>query len=189
MSVPPGLPPLSEEEGRALLSLARQAVQAAAGRSPLPEPEMVSRRLLQRQGAFVTLRAGRRLRGCIGVVVAADPLAVNVVRCAAAASREDFRFPPVSPAEADTLEVEVSVLDPPRPVSDPGEIVVGRHGLLISLGARRGLLLPQVATERGWDRETFLREACRKADLDADAWLHGARIEVFSAQILTAAPD
>ena len=188
MSEPTSLPPLSEEEGRALLALARQAVRAAATRSPLPDPGMVPERLQRRQGAFVTLRAGHRLRGCIGVVVTADPLAANVVRCAAAATREDFRFPPVSPGEADALEVEVSVLDPPRPVSDPAEIEVGRHGLLISLGARRGLLLPQVATERGWDRETFLREACRKADLDPDAWLHGARIEVFNAQILTAPP-
>lgn len=184
--MPPPLPLLSDEEGRVLLALARQAVGAAASRSPLPDPRSVPERLLLPQGAFVTLRHGRRLRGCIGVVVAADPLALNVVRCAAAAACEDPRFPPVTPREVDDLEVEISVLDPPRPVRDLDEIEVGRHGLLISEGARRGLLLPQVALERGWDRDTFLSEACRKANLDPDAWRHGARIEVFSAQIIAA---
>lgn len=186
MSSPPPLSLLTDEEGRALLALARHAVRAAATRAPLPEPGSLPERLRRPQGTFVTLREGRRLRGCIGVVVADQPLAVNVVRCAAAAACEDPRFPPVSAGEADLLEVEISVLDPLRPVDDPGEIEIGRHGLFISLGTRRGLLLPQVAVEHGWDRATFLSEACRKADLDPDAWRHGARIEVFSAQILSA---
>lgn len=186
MSAPPPPPLLSDEEGRALLVLARQAVRAAAARAPLPDPRPVPERLLVPQGAFVTLRQRRRLRGCIGVVAAVEPLASNVVRCAAAAACEDPRFPPVTPREVDDLEVEVSVLDHPRPVRDLEEIEVGRHGLLISDGARRGLLLPQVAVERGWDRDTFLSETCRKADLDPDAWRHGVRIEVFSAQMIAA---
>jgi len=134
----------------------------------------------------VTLRLAGRLRGCIGVVVAQIPLALTVVRCAAAAACEDPRFPPVSLQEAEDLELEISLLDPPRPVSDPAEIEVGRHGLVITDGNHRGLLLPQVAVEQGWDRITFLREVCRKASLDPDAWRRGAHLELFGAQIIPA---
>jgi AmmeMemoRadiSam system protein A len=182
----PPLPPLSEEEGRALLSIAREAVRAAAAGAPLPDPRPAADRLQRQQGAFVTLHQGRRLRGCIGVVVPRESLAATVVRCAAGAACEDPRFAPVTPDEVNTLDVEVSVLETPRQVRDPEEIEVGRHGLLVTQGSRRGLLLPQVAVERGWDRTTFLRETCRKADLDPDAWRDGARIEVFGAQIIPA---
>jgi AmmeMemoRadiSam system protein A len=182
----PSVPALSEEEGRVLLSLAREAVRAAAAGTPLPDPKPAADRLQRPQGAFVTLHQGRLLRGCIGVVGSREPLAATVVRCAAAAACEDPRFAPVTRDEVNTLEVEISVLETPRPVRDPEEIEVGRHGLLISLGSRRGLLLPQVAVERGWDRRTFLRETCRKAGLDPDAWRDGARIEVFGAQIIPA---
>ena len=182
----PSLPALSEEEGRVLLSLAREAVRAAAAGTPLPDPGPAADRLQRPQGAFVTLHQGHHLRGCIGVVGSREPLAATVVRCAAAAACEDPRFAPVTRDEVNTLEVEISVLETPRPVRDPEEIEVGRHGLLISLGSRRGLLLPQVAVERGWDRRTFLRETCRKAGLDPDAWRDGARIEVFGAQIVPA---
>jgi AmmeMemoRadiSam system protein A len=183
---PAPLVPLTEEEGRALLSLARQAVRAAAAGTPLPDPEPATDRLRSPQGAFVTLRQGSLLRGCIGVVVSRESLAATVARCAAAAAREDPRFAPVTLEEVNDLEVEISVLETPRPVRDLDEIEVGRHGLLITHGSRRGLLLPQVAVERGWDRTTFLRETCRKADLHPDAWRDGARIEVFGAQIIPA---
>jgi len=182
----PPLAPLSEEEGRALLSLARQAVCAAAARTPLPDPGPEPDRLQRAQGAFVTLRQGHQLRGCIGVVVSRKSLAATVVRCAAAAASEDPRFAPVTQEEVSGLEVEISVLETPREVRDLDAIEVGRHGLLITLGSRQGLLLPQVAVERGWDRTTFLRETCRKADLDPDAWRDGARIEVFGAQVIPA---
>jgi len=102
---------------------------------------------------------------------------------AVAAATEDFRFEPLRPEELDRLRIEVSVLDLPETVDDPGQVEVGRHGIIISRGQKKGLLLPQVPLEYGWDRETFLRHGCLKAGLEPDAWKKGARIEVFAAQV------
>jgi AmmeMemoRadiSam system protein A len=186
VSAPPEPALLSEEEARALLALARQAIAAAVSGSALPDWKTPHERLGRAQGVFVTLRRSGRLRGCIGVLAADQPLGLNVVRCAASAACEDPRFPSVSAEESADLEVEISLLNVPRTVVDPEEIEVGRHGVLVTDGRRRGLLLPQVAIEHGWDRDTFLREACRKAGLDPEAWRRGARIEIFGAQIVQA---
>jgi AmmeMemoRadiSam system protein A len=178
-------PPLSAEEQGFLLSMARRSVRSALSHEILAPPTGVPPRLLERRGAFVTLRRERDLRGCIGMMPAGDPLIQTILRCAVAAALEDPRFPPVALEELSRLTVEVSVLAPARQVMDVEEIEVGRHGLIVAQGGRRALLLPQVAIEHGWDRLTLLRETCRKAGLDPDAWQRGARIEVFSAQVFS----
>ena len=105
------------------------------------------------------------------------------MHCAGAAALEDPRFPPVRPDELARIDVEVSVLTPPARIADPGRIEVGRHGLVVTRGAHRGLLLPQVALEWGWTREEFLAHTCRKAGLPLDAWREGAQVFAFEAEI------
>ncbi len=134
-------------------------------------------------GLFVTLKAGGQLRGCIGRLgLDPAPLAQQVVRCAIAAATQDPRFSPVQPQELSGLHLEISVLSELFRVTAPEEIVVGRDGLQIEAQGRRGLLLPQVAVEQGWDRDTFLKEVCRKAGLQPDAWRTG-RLHRFTAEI------
>ncbi|MFA9452556.1 MAG: AmmeMemoRadiSam system protein A, partial [Candidatus Aminicenantaceae bacterium] len=134
-------------------------------------------------GAFVTLTKQGRLRGCIGFVEPIAPLCKTVTLAAIYAATRDNRFPPVTSSELKSLEVEISVLSVPRKISDPNQVKVGKHGLIISLGDRRGLLLPQVPIDNGWDRQTFLQQACLKAGLPQDAWRSGAEIQVFEAQV------
>jgi AmmeMemoRadiSam system protein A len=104
---------------------------------------------------------------------------------ALAAATQDYRFQPIDAEELGRLRIEISVLTLPRPVQDRSEIEVGRHGLIVSKGMSRGLLLPQVPTEYGWDRETYLGHCCLKAGLDEDEWKKGAQIEVFEAQVFS----
>ncbi|MEW5983430.1 MAG: AmmeMemoRadiSam system protein A [Acidobacteriota bacterium] len=173
---------LTNGERRALLEAAREAVaDAAAGRSARPLP--VEGVFARRAGAFVSLHRHGELRGCIGHIGAEEPLGDVIGRCAVAAAKEDPRFDPVSPREVPDLDVEVSVLGPIEPVNDVDEIEVGRHGLIIEQQWHRGLLLPQVAMEHRWNRETFLAHACLKAGLPRDAWKHGARIFRFEAEV------
>ncbi|NCC25356.1 MAG: AmmeMemoRadiSam system protein A [Deltaproteobacteria bacterium] len=131
-----------------------------------PESEMLTRKL----GAFVTLKTRGNLRGCIGSVIGDHPLEDTIRRMAAAAAFEDPRFQPLEARELSDLEIEISVLGPLELVPDPNKVVPGRDGLLVSRHGRSGLLLPQVATEWGWDREQFLSHTCRKASLPAEAW-------------------
>jgi AmmeMemoRadiSam system protein A len=141
---------------------------------------------LQAAGAaFVTITNQGRLRGCIGYVDPVKPLAEAVAHCAAAAAAADPRFLAVRPEELAQLEIEISVLSPLRRIDDPSEVQVGIHGLYICQSGLHGLLLPQVATDYGWDRETFLRQTCLKAGLPGDAWRHGAEIRVFSVDHFT----
>ncbi len=140
-------------------------------------------------GSFVTLnhkgkKAGDpgRLRACMGVIEAAQPLADAVVQASVWAA-QDPRFPRLAAEELDGLDVEVSVLSPARRVAGPGAIVVGTHGVILEKGGHRALFLPQVATEQGWDRQTMLSHLARKAGLPDDGWREGARFEVFTAQV------
>ena len=134
-------------------------------------------------GAFVTLKRGGRLRGCIGTLECRGPLADEIARVAVSAALEDPRFEPLRASELDDLRIEVSVLGPLETIDpqDPAAIVIGSHGLVVEQGRRRGLLLPQVATEWGWDREQFLAQTCVKAGLEPVAWRHGARVHRFTA--------
>ena len=177
---------LNEEEKKELLRIARVTVETLAEGLLVPEFKADDPLLNQNRGAFVTLRRkDGRLRGCIGLIEAVRPLIETVRDMAVSASSRDPRFPPVTPGELDELEIEISVLTPLELVEDISSIVVGQHGLTIRKGSLSGLLLPQVATEYGWDKETFLQETCHKAGLPADAWKEGAEIMTFSAQVFS----
>ena len=171
----------SEAERRWLLRLAQLSVRAAVIEQALAA-EAASEHLREKRGAFVSLYKDGRLRGCIGRVAALTPLDQTIREMARAAALEDPRFVPVMPEELDRLQIEISVLSPMREVS-PNEVVVGRDGLLITYNGRRGLLLPQVAVQWKWSREIFLAQTCMKAGLAPDQWLHGAKIEAFTAEI------
>ncbi len=174
--------------GPIVLAAARDAIRAAVTGTP-PEPGADERRAFARVpgAAFVTLR--RRddgaLRGCIGELVAERPLMESVRECAAGAALRDPRFPPVTVEELPGLRIGVSLLSPPHRLADPEALEVGRHGILLERGARRGVLLPEVATDAGWDRRALLEGVCRKAGLDADAWADPAtRLSVFETEKL-----
>lgn len=127
----------------------------------------------------MTLHLLGELRGCIGYIEPRFPLVETVQEVAQKAALEDPRFPPLTPRELERVEIEISVLSPLRKVVDVNEIVVGTHGLVIDAGYTRGLLLPQVATEWGWEREQFLSQTCRKAGLPADAWKQ-KKVSIYS---------
>ena len=172
--------PLTPGQRADLHAIVRHAIcERVRGRpaTPPPSPDPILRAL---GAAFVTLTRAGALRGCIGYVHAVRPLAETVAHCAASAATEDPRFPPVTPAELPLLQFEISILSPLVRITDPAEVQVGLHGLHIAQRGLRGLLLPQVATEYGWDRATFLSHACLKAGLPGDAWRHGAEIHIFT---------
>lgn len=170
-----------------MLALARRAIEAAVERRPPPEVHFTMPVLAVPSGAFVSLHQRGRLRGCIGQIDARESLALTVARCAVAAAMEDPRFSPVTSDEVPGLEIEISVLSPLVPIL-PQQIEVGTHGLLVSRGWQRGLLLPQVATQFHWGRERFLQETCHKAGLDADAWQDpGTHLEAFTAEVFSEA--
>src|SRR5271157_2466709 len=164
-----------------LLRLAHDSIQAALQDLEL-DLTPPSQHLAEPRGAFTTLHLRGKLRGCIGYILPVDSLYKTVADTARAAAFEDPRFEPVTLADAPELKVEISVLSPPRPIR-PDEVVVGRHGLIVSQGTRRGLLLPQVPTEWEWDRETFLAQTCLKSGLPPDAWQHGAQLQGFTAEV------
>ena len=172
----------SETDRRALLDLARRAIAAhVEGTQPaLAQPAGAAS---SPGGAFVTLHSHGELRGCIGHIEANEPVGAVIARCAVAACSADPRFPPVAAAELADLDIELSLLGPLEPIAGPADIEIGRHGLVIESGWHRGLLLPQVATEWGWDAETFLAHTCRKAGLPNDAWRGGARLWRFEAEV------
>jgi AmmeMemoRadiSam system protein A len=144
--------------------------------------QRLSEHLSQPRGAFTTLYLRGQLRGCVGYVLPVSPVYRAVAETARAAAFEDTRFYPVTLPEARELEIELSILSPPQPISAEG-IEIGRHGLMISMAGHRGLLLPQVPVEHHWDRTTFLEQTCRKAGLPLDAWQKGATIEAFTAEV------
>lgn len=175
---------LSGEDKVYLLRLARVAIESSFRGGKIDLPPRASTLLDEPRGAFVTLTKQGKLRGCIGYIEAVKPLRETIAEMAASAAFKDWRFPPVKESELDDIEIEISVLSPLRRIDDPSTIEVGRHGIIISRGSSRGLLLPQVAVEWGWDRETFLRQTCAKAGLPQDAWSkEGTRIDIFSADI------
>ena len=165
-----------------LLALARQALDArVTGTHP---PEVVCTGMLSlRCGAFVSIHSGDELRGCLGRLSTDAPLGKTVVYLGGAVADSDPRFPPVAEYELPSLQIEISLLTPERPVSSIEEITIGRHGVIVEQGRSRGLLLPQVASELGWDRDAFLDHACLKARLPRAAWRTGARILIFEAQV------
>ena len=177
---------LNDEQKIKLLKLARISIEQYLKNKSLPKvdytKEFSDEVFKQKCGAFVTLHAHGALRGCIGYVKGIKTIPEAVVDMAKAAAFEDPRFEPLRKDELDEIDIEISVLTPIEPVHDISEIVIGRDGLIISSGFRAGLLLPQVATEYGWDVKTFLEHTCYKAGLPADAWKwDNTKIEKFSA--------
>lgn len=175
------LPEYSPQERSYLLDTAHSAILAAT-RGGVYKPDRPSTHLAEPRGAFTTLHLEERLRGCVGFVYPIKPLCTTVMETAVSAAFHDPRFLPVTEEEGLKLVIEISVLSRLSRV-DPKEVTVGRHGLLVSRGFQRGLLLPQVAVEHQWTREMFLDEACLKAGLSPDAWKHGATVEVFTAEV------
>jgi len=172
----------SDRDRRLLLALARDAIQACVGDAPAwgLAPSAV---LDEPGGAFVTIHKNGELRGCIGHIEPNESLGTVVARCAVAAASTDPRFSPITAAELHQIDIEISLLGLLEPIHGPGEIEVGRHGLVVEQGWQRGLLLPQVATEWNWDADTFLAQTCHKAGLPRDAWRHGAKLFRFEAEV------
>ncbi|HKM46354.1 MAG TPA: AmmeMemoRadiSam system protein A [Terriglobales bacterium] len=185
------LPPeFSLDERRTLLRIAHQSILSALEHHPFPDQPVSSPALSEPRGVFTTLYLPgdlpgdlhRQLRGCVGYAAPIAPLYRAVAETARAAAFDDSRFLPVTKEEAPALEISLSVLSRLFPIH-PDAVEVGRHGLVISDSGRRGLLLPQVPVEYGWDRETFLEQTCRKAGLPRDAWRKAATLEAFTAEV------
>jgi len=171
----------SQDERTLLLRLAHDSILSALERREIPlDPP--TEHLAQPRGVFTSLHLHGQLRGCVGYVLPVSSVYRAVAETARAAAFEDTRFCPLTREETPALQIELSILSPPQPIS-PEAVEIGRHGLLISLAGHRGLLLPQVPLEHHWDRGTFLEQTCRKAGLPLNAWQHGATIEAFTAEV------
>ena len=177
----------SFEERALLVNLAYEAIASALERREISLTPPSSH-LAEPRGVFTTLCHRHELRGCVGYVLPTVSLYQAVAETARGAAFDDTRFSPLRHEELSELKVSLSVLSPLRP-TQPDEIVIGKHGLLIKLGNRRGLLLPQVPVEHGWNSTTFLQQTCRKADLSEDAWQAGATIEAFTAEVFGGSRD
>jgi len=174
---------LPEEDQLLLLGIARNAVESHLRQSSPKPAELSQGIVLEPHGVFVSIHVGEQLRGCVGNVMPEQPLHQAAARCAVAAATSDTRFPPVTLAELPYVSFELSVLSIPEPVQNVDKIEVGRHGLIVTKGAARGLLLPQVATQCRWNRNQFLAETCIKAGLPPNAWTEGASMYCFTAAV------
>ncbi len=174
---------MNDDEKKLSLRLARAAIGEflQSGHEIEPPSELF---LQEPRGVFVSLKMDGELRGCIGYMEALMPLGRAIVRCGIQSATQDPRFPPLALTELELVKVEISVLTPLEKIDNPEDVKVGVHGIVVSAGNRRGLLLPQVPEEYGWDRETFLKYGSRKAGLPDDAWQHpDTSIYVFSAEV------
>jgi AmmeMemoRadiSam system protein A len=176
---------LSKDQKIFLLELARRAISFHLEEGSVPKEKTDDRQLLEKRGAFVTIKVDNELRGCIGYPLPYKSLFQTIIDCAIAASSQDFRFPSLKKEELSRLSIEISILTLPRKVKDISEIKIGEHGIILSKGPHRGLLLPQVPLEWDWDLETYLNHGCLKAGLAEDEWKKGATIEIFSAQVFS----
>ncbi len=175
---------LTIDEKKTLLKLARDTIERYLSNNTREELPKADGILGEECGAFVTLHKKGQLRGCIGNMIGRGPLVETIQEMAIAASVQDPRFHKVTMEELEDVDIEISVLSPMKRIKDVSEIEVGKHGILMRRGMCQGVLLPQVATEYGWDRETFLENTCHKAGLPADAWKDPETvIEIFSADV------
>jgi MEMO1 family protein len=175
--------PYTDDEKKELLSLARKAITEYVTDNKVIEVDMKDPKLRTDGAVFVTIKEKGSLRGCIGHVQAIMPLYQSVIKNAVAASTSDPRFPPMTKDELHDIDIEISILSPMQKVKDVNNIEIGRHGLVIRKGSQSGLLLPQVPTEQGWDRQTFLKQICAKAGLPEYAW-KDAELFTFTADII-----
>ncbi len=174
---------LNNQEKKKLLQIARASIVSHLLNKELSEINVTEPGLLEPRGTFVTLHKKGMLRGCIGYIKALMPLYKAVSECAVSAAVKDYRFPPLKQNELEDIDIEISVLTPLKKIDDIKQIEIGKHGIYILQPPNSGLLLPQVATQYGWDTLTFLAQTCKKAGLPSDAWQKGADIYIFSAQI------
>ncbi|RQW88226.1 MAG: AmmeMemoRadiSam system protein A [Geobacter sp.] len=174
---------LTRKEQQQLLALARKTISEYVKNGHAEEISVEDDGLADTAGCFVTIKIHENLRGCIGCFTSQKPLWQTVQEFAIAAASRDPRFYPLRPEELDDIDIELSVLSSLTKIESIDEIQVGTHGLYIEKNMYRGVLLPQVAKEYGWDKTTFLRQTCLKAGLELDAWKSGADIYIFSAQI------
>ncbi|MCX6557472.1 MAG: AmmeMemoRadiSam system protein A [Candidatus Aminicenantes bacterium] len=174
---------LSRQEQQELLALARSTIKKHLASGKAEYPPVSNPVFNEKRGVFVTLHHRGDLRGCIGYPLPYKPLWEAVIDNAIAAASQDPRFPAVMVAELPELDIEISVLTVPQPVAGHEQVKVGRDGIIISKGFQRGLLLPQVPLEQGWDLEQYISYGCLKAGLDRDEWKRGVKIETFQAQV------
>lgn len=181
---------LSEEEKQGLLRLARMTLEKKLlGKTDISAEQPDSSVLNEKRGAFVSLHRRGMLRGCIGCLEGRKPLLSTIEEMARAAAFNDPRFPPLAADELKDLDIEISVLTPLEELNDINEIEIGVHGLFIERQHCCGLLLPQVATEWGWDKIKFLEETCHKAGLPSNSWKEkGTKIYIFSADVFGSPP-
>ncbi len=168
-----------------LLQLAREAVSFFLKTGDTLEKDIPDKTLLERRGAFVTLKVKGELRGCIGYPIPYKSLYATIIDAAVSAASSDYRFLPLTTKELQDTKIEISVLSPSSPVTNISEIKVGTHGIIISKGPNKGLLLPQVPIEWNWDLETYLEHGCKKAGLAKNEWKKDTKIEIFSAQVFS----
>ena len=172
---------LSNPERQLLLEIARGAVRSHLAKEKPAGREIPEGTLRQPHGVFVSIHRGEELRGCIGRVQSDRPLYLATAECAVSAAVADPRFLPMEADELDHVSFEISALTPLATIEGIDQLEVGRHGLMVEKSPSRGLLLPQVASQYGWDRREFLRQTCLKAGLGPDEWQSGANIFVFEA--------
>jgi AmmeMemoRadiSam system protein A len=178
---------LTTEERQELLGIAREAIITHVRSGAVLPQEVASPNLQAKRGCFVCIKIDGALRGCIGNFVSDKPLWQLVQEMAVAAATKDPRFYPLKRADLDNFDLEISVLSPLRKIESVEEIEVGRHGIYLEKNLSRGVLLPQVAVEYGWDRDTFLSQTSLKAGLGRDDWQEGADIYTFSAEVFNEA--
>lgn len=167
------------DEKKKLLLLARKTIENYLTKGKKEYPQTDNPKLSEKRGVFVTLHKKGDLRGCIGNPLPSKRLLEAVVDNAISSSSEDYRFPPVTVKELDDIDIEISILTAPQKVKSYKDVVVGRDGIIISKSFMRGLLLPQVPVEQGWNLEQYISWGCQKAGLLADEWKRGVEIETF----------
>ena len=176
---------LNAHEKEVLLTIARQAILHGVRTGEDYVEPREEKALNQRNGCFVTIKQDGQLRGCIGNFQSELPLFKEVAQMAQSSATKDPRFYPMKESDLENFSLEISVLSPLHKIEDFEEIEVGKHGIYIEKSFHRGVLLPQVAIEHGWDRETFLKQTCIKAGLPTNAWeADDSEIYIFSAQII-----
>ena len=176
---------LTKKEQTQLLKIARETIVAHTHKTPLPLVDSVTKGLENKNGCFVTIKQQGRLRGCIGNFVSDKPLYQLVQEMAICAAARDPRFHPMKSSDLDDFQLEISVLSPLELIASVDSVTAGIHGLYIAKNNKRGVLLPQVASEYGWDRDTFLRHTCLKAGLPEDAWTKDCEIYTFTALVFS----
>jgi uncharacterized protein len=174
---------LNRDERQLLLEIAREAITAVVRTGKVPPRQIECESLLGRHGCFVTIKQNGALRGCIGNFTSDKPLFQLVQEMAVSAATRDPRFYPMKEEDLSGFQLEISVLSPLTKVASPEEVVVGTHGVYLEKNYSRGVLLPQVPVEQGWNRETFLNQTALKAGLKRDDWKEGADIYVFTAEV------